>query len=81
MGPSRFEPRSPRSEITQVLKRSNATLRLTKLMLVAYVSDLFTASFIAIVFRSREASGDVPPLQLKMAGVKVPFSTSIILAL
>ena len=76
MGPSPFEPQSPRSNITQVLNRSNATLRLTKLMLVAYVSDLFTASFITIVFRSlQKASGDVPTLQLKIAGVKVPFST------
>ena len=34
-----------------------------------------------MVLSKRVTSGDAPPLQLKIAGVKVPFSTSVILAL
>ena len=43
-------------------------------MLVEYGSFLLSASLVAIAFRSLEASGDAPPLQLNTTGVNVPFS-------
>ena len=76
IGRSLFEPRSPRNEIVHVLSRSKAIRLRTKLMVLLYASLRFTASLVAISFSSREVSGDAPPLQLKIAGVNVPFSTT-----